>query len=94
VTSSKVEKNYDICGFTYDLALERNGTFTIGSKEASTEVSVRTAFDLLDFALAGGAGGGQTLINANTDYLGLPASEEAKTNVLTIARAGVKRISF
>jgi ABC-type phosphate transport system substrate-binding protein len=88
VTSSKVEPNYVICGFTYDLGLEHMGTFTVGSKEAPTSGALRTAFDYYNFVLADGAGGGQTLIGENTDYLGLPAA------IKTIARAGIKRLSF
>jgi len=88
VTSSKTEPNYVICGFTYDLGLEKMGTFTVGSKEAPTSGALRTAFDYYNFVLADGAGGGQTLIGENTDYLGLP------TAIKTIARAGIKRLSF
>jgi ABC-type phosphate transport system substrate-binding protein len=88
VTSSKTEPNYVICGFTYDLGLEHMGTFTVGSKEAPTVAALRTAFDYYNFVLADGAGGGQTLIGENTDYLGLPAA------IKTIARAGIKRLSF
>jgi ABC-type phosphate transport system substrate-binding protein len=88
VTSSKTEPNYVICGFTYDLGLEHMSTFTLGSKEAPTSGALRTAFDYYNFVLADGAGGGQTLIGENTDYLGLPGS------IKTIARAGIKRLSF
>jgi ABC-type phosphate transport system substrate-binding protein len=88
VTSSKTEPNYVICGFTYDLGLEHMGTFTVGSKEAPTSAALRTAFDYYNFVLADGAGGGQTLIGENTDYLGLPSA------IKTIARAGIKRLSF
>jgi ABC-type phosphate transport system substrate-binding protein len=88
VTSSKIEPNYVICGFTYDLGGEHMGTFTVGSKEAPTSGALRTAFDYYNFVLADGTGGGQTLIGENTDYLGLPAA------IKTIARAGIKRLSF
>jgi ABC-type phosphate transport system substrate-binding protein len=88
VTSSKTEPHYVICGFTYDLGVEHMGTFTVGSKEAPTAPALRTAFDYYNFVLADGAGGGQTLIGESTDYLGLPAA------IKTIARAGVKRLSF
>lgn len=88
VTTSKTEPNYVICGFTYDLGLEHMGTFTVGSKEAPTSNALRTAFDYYNFVLADGVGGGQTLIGENTDYLGLPSA------IKTIARAGIKRLSF
>jgi ABC-type phosphate transport system substrate-binding protein len=88
VTTSKTEINYVICGFTYDLGVEKMGTFTVGSKEAPTSGALRTAYDYYQFVLADGAGGGQTLINENTDYLGLP------TAIKTIARAGIARLSF
>jgi hypothetical protein len=91
VTTSKKEPNYVICGFSYDLGLEHMSTFTLNvGKEAKepTEGALRTAFDYYNFVLADGAGGGQTLIGAETDYLGLP------TAIKTIAREGVKRMSF
>ena len=65
-----------------------------GSLEAPTEGSVRSAYDYLNFVLATGPGGGQTLIGNNVDYLGLPTSEEASKNVLKIAREGVSKIGF
>jgi ABC-type phosphate transport system substrate-binding protein len=88
VTTSKTEPNYVICGFTYDLGLEHMGTFTLGTKEAPTSGALRTAFDYYNFVLADGAEGGQTLIGENKDYLGLPSA------IKTIARAGIKRLSF
>jgi ABC-type phosphate transport system substrate-binding protein len=88
VTSATKEPNYVICGFTYDLGLEKMGTFTTGSKEAPTVGAERTSFDYYNFVLADGAGGGQTLIGEESDYLGLPAA------IKTIAREGVKRMSF
>jgi ABC-type phosphate transport system substrate-binding protein len=93
VSTSKVEKNYVICGFTYDLSLTKFSGVT-GSLEAPTEGSVRTAYDYLNFVLATGVGGGQTLIGNNVDYLGLPTSEEASKNVLKIAREGVSKIGY
>jgi ABC-type phosphate transport system substrate-binding protein len=93
VSASKSQKNYPICGFTYDLSLTKFSAVK-GSLEAPTEKSVRTAFDYLNFVLAGGAEGGQTQIGENKDYLGLPESEEASKNVLKIARDGVKKIGF
>jgi ABC-type phosphate transport system substrate-binding protein len=93
VSTSKTEKNYVICGFTYDLGLTHFSGVT-GSTEAPTVGSVTTAFDYLNFVLATGAGGGQTLIGENQDYLGLPTSEEASKNVLKIAREGQAQINF
>ncbi len=93
VSTSKTEKNYVICGFTYDLSLTKFSSVT-GSAEAPTEGSVRSAYDYLNFVLATGAGGGQTLIGNNVDYLGLPTSEEASKNVLKISREGVSKIGF
>ena len=93
VSTSKVEKNYVICGFTYDLSLTHFSGVT-GSAEAPTVGSVTSAFDYLNFVLATGAGGGQTLIGESKDYLGLPTSEEASKNVLKIAREGQAQIAF
>jgi len=97
VTSSIKEKNYVICGLTYDLGLEHMGTFTKELPETAEPVSeaeVRSTFDYHSFVLAEGVGGGQTLIENETDYIGDPTAKEAKENVLLIARAGVKRIGF
>jgi ABC-type phosphate transport system substrate-binding protein len=96
VTAGKVQKNYPICGFTYDLGLTKYSAFTIakGSKEEPTEKEVRTVFDYYKFVLATGVGGGQTLIGANKDYLGLPTSAEAKANVLKIAQEGAAKVNF
>jgi ABC-type phosphate transport system substrate-binding protein len=91
VTTSKTEPNYVICGFSYMLGLEKMGTFTANVSKVGkppTEEAERTAFDYYNFVLADGAEGGQTLIGENTDYLGLP------TAIKTIARAGIKRLSF
>jgi hypothetical protein len=72
--------------------LVNNGAETCGNvvllADAPTSGALRTAFDYYNFVLADGAGGGQTLIGENTDYLGLPAA------IKTIARAGIKRLSF
>ncbi len=96
VSAAKVQKNYPICGFTYDLGLTKYSAFTVakGSKEEPTEKEVRTVVDYYNFVLGTGPGGGQTLIGENKDYLGLPTSPEAKANVLKIAQEGVAKINF
>jgi len=98
VSAAKLQKHYPICGFTYDLSLtsfKGVPTGEKGSLEAPTEGSVRSAFDYLNFVLAEGAGGGQTLIGENKDYLGLPTTpENPTTDVLGIARKGVAKITF
>jgi ABC-type phosphate transport system substrate-binding protein len=98
VSAAKLQKHYPICGFTYDLSLtsfKGVPTGEKGSLEAPTEGSVRSAFDYLNFVLAEGVGGGQTLIGENKDYLGLPTTpENPTTDVLGIARKGVAKITF
>jgi ABC-type phosphate transport system substrate-binding protein len=96
VSAAKFQKNYSICGFTYDLSLTKFGAYTVakGSQEATSEGEARTAFDYLGFILSSAAGGGQTLIGNNQDYLGLPTSAEAKANVLKIAQEGSAKIGF
>jgi ABC-type phosphate transport system substrate-binding protein len=88
VRSNKVEKNYSICGFTYDYSLTSFKAVK-GSAEAPTEGSVRTAYDYLKWVENEEAEGGQALIGAaGTDYTGLPA------NVLKISQEGVEKINF
>jgi ABC-type phosphate transport system substrate-binding protein len=98
VSAAKLQKHYPICGFTYDLSLtsfKGVPTGEKGSLEAPTEGAVRTAYDYLSFVLAGGAGGGQTIIGEATDYLGLPTTpENPTTDVLGIARKGTAKITF
>ena len=96
MSASKFQKNYPICGFTYDLSLTKYSAFTVakGSKEEPTEKEARTVVDYYGFLLGTGPGGGQTLIGANKDYLGLPTSAEAKANVLKIAQEGAAKINF
>ena len=98
MSAAKLQKHYPICGFTYDLSLtsfKGVPTGEKGSLEAPTEGSVRSAFDYLNFVLAEGVGGGQTLIGENKDYLGLPTTpENPTTDVLGIARKGVAKITF
>jgi ABC-type phosphate transport system substrate-binding protein len=93
VSAAKVQKHYPICGFTYDLSLTKFKGVK-GSAEEPSAGSVRTTFDYLNYVLATGPGGGQTLIGEEQDYLGLPESEEAAKNVLKIAREGLKKVSF
>jgi ABC-type phosphate transport system substrate-binding protein len=96
VSAAKAQKNYPICGFTYDLSLTKFSAFTVakGSQEEPTEKEARTAFDYLNFVLSAAPGGGQALIGANEDYLGLPTAAEAKANVLKIAQEGQAKIGF
>jgi ABC-type phosphate transport system substrate-binding protein len=96
VSAAKFQKNYPICGFTYDLSLTKFSAFTVakGSQEEPTEKEARTVFDYFGFLLNAEAGGGQALIGNNQDYLGLPTSVEAKANVLKIAQEGATKINF
>jgi ABC-type phosphate transport system substrate-binding protein len=97
VTTSMTQKNYALCGFTYDLSLDKFSAFTIakGSQEEPNEKEVRTAYDYLHFVLGSEPGEGQALIAEKQDYLGLPTTpKEPKTDILGIAREGVKRIGF
>lgn len=89
VSAEKKQKNYPICGFTYDLSLTKYEGF-----KGTTEAEATTAGDFLEFVLNGAAEGGQRTIEANTDYLGLPENKEAKKNVLLIAQKGAEKIQF
>jgi len=82
VTSTKTEKNYPLCGFTYDQAFTHYGDYP-----GTTEKEARTVFDYEHFVLSAGLEGGQTLLNDN-DYLGLPTSPTPSLNVLKIAQEG------
>ena len=88
VTTELKEPNYPLCGFTYDLGLEHNKSFKSEPPNAEpTEGSIRSAFDYLNFVASEAAGGGQPLIGAEQDYLGLPVAIDK------IASEGVHRIS-
>ena len=88
VTTELTEKNYVICGFTYDLALDHYLTFKSEPPNPEPEEGeARTVYDYDNFSLSTEPGGGQALIHANQDYEQLPSS------ILTIAKAGVERIN-
>lgn len=93
VTTSKKQKNYDICGLTYNLSLTKYSAYTKGTLEATNEKEARTAFDYAGWLLSSAAGGGQKVAEG-VDYLGLPTSEVASQNVLLIAQQGQKKIGF
>ena len=89
VSAEKKQKNYALCGFTYDLGLTKFEGF-----KGATESEVTTAGDFLEFVLNTEAEGGQKLIENETDYLGLPTSSEPKKNVLKIAQEGAAKDQF
>jgi ABC-type phosphate transport system substrate-binding protein len=94
VTTSKVQKNYDICGVTFDLSLTKFEGYEGTEEGAATEAGTRTAFDYLSFVTNSEPEGGQTLLEENHDYLSLPTNESAEKNVRLIAQKGVEKISF
>ena len=87
VTTSKVEKNYTICGFSYDQALTAYGDY---STDGGSEEEARSVFDYLNYALDTGPEGGQTQLAEKHDYLGLP--ESGTQDVLKIAKEGAAEI--
>jgi ABC-type phosphate transport system substrate-binding protein len=87
VTTSLVEPNYPICGFSYDLSTTKFKGYGVASGKPATEESVQTADDYLKFELSGGAG---QLVGS--DYLGLP--ENAGGKVKKIAEEGLLKIAF
>jgi ABC-type phosphate transport system substrate-binding protein len=89
VTAEKKQKNYSLCGFTYDLALSKYEGF-----KGATESEATTVGDFLEWVLNNEAEGGQTLIAEGTDYLGLPTSSEPKKNVQKIAQEGAAKVQF
>jgi ABC-type phosphate transport system substrate-binding protein len=89
VTAEQKQKKYPLCGFTYDLGLTEYKHFP-----GATEGEVTAAGDYLEYALSTAAEGGQTLLDKNQDYLGLPENENAKKNVLLIAQNGAKQIDY
>jgi ABC-type phosphate transport system substrate-binding protein len=88
VSAEKVEKNYTLCGFTYDLALTDYHEYP-----GATEAEATTVGDYLEWVLNDEADGGQQLIENETDYLGLP-SKAGKEDVLRIAQEGAAKIDF
>jgi ABC-type phosphate transport system substrate-binding protein len=90
VSAEVVEKNYTLCGFTYDLALTDYHEY---AGHGATEAETTTAGDYLEWVLNDEADGGQALIENETDYLGLP-KKEGKEDVLRIAQEGAAKIDF
>jgi hypothetical protein len=82
VTSETKQKNYPLCGITYDLALDSYYSFTLAPTEGQI---VRTVSDYFGYMLNAEAAGGQVAIEGH-DYEALPG------NVQKIAAAGVKEI--
>jgi ABC-type phosphate transport system substrate-binding protein len=89
VTTKTSEKHYTICGFTYDLAIAGYSAYPATSEEEATTIANYDAW-----VLNAAAEGGQKLIEANTDYLGLPTSKTAELNVQKIAQEGAAKITF
>jgi len=87
VTAALKQKNYALCGFTYDVSLA--GFKEAESTEATSEEEVTTVSAYFNYIL----NEGQSALSGN-DYLGLPNVGSAKKNVLTIAKAGAAKIKF
>jgi ABC-type phosphate transport system substrate-binding protein len=88
VTTSLVEPNYPICGFSYDLSTTKFKGYGVSSGHPATEESVQTANDYLHFEVEGGGVG----VLTGSDYLGLP--ENAGGKVQKIADEGLAKIAF
>jgi ABC-type phosphate transport system substrate-binding protein len=82
VTTATKEKNYPICGLTYDMVLSKYSAYP-----GTSEGEVTTASNFLDFVLETEAGGGQQLL-VNHDYEPLPPK------LLKEARKGVALAAF
>jgi ABC-type phosphate transport system substrate-binding protein len=95
VSTAKVQKNYDICYLTYDLALTKYSAFTKGTTvaETPTEAEARSVADYVGYELSTGAGGAQEAAEGQ-DYLGDPINENPSLSVLKIAQEGVSKIGF
>lgn len=87
VTAALKQKNYPICGFTYDLSLV--GFKEANSTEATSEAEITTVKNYFGYML----GTGQTEL-LKSDYLGLPNVGSIKKNVLLIAKAGQAEIKY
>jgi ABC-type phosphate transport system substrate-binding protein len=89
VTTALTEPHYTICGFSYDLSLQRFKGFKLnGATEEEQESAARTARDYLTYIL----NGGDKVIAENHDHLGLPENINGK--VKAIAKAGVVKIGW
>ncbi|MGO9248226.1 MAG: substrate-binding domain-containing protein [Solirubrobacteraceae bacterium] len=91
VSAEAKQKNYSLCGFTYDLSLTHYAPF---ANHGADEGEATTAGDFLEFVLNSEPEGGQALIGTGQDYLGLPTNTAPKKNVLKIAQEGAKKIDF
>jgi ABC-type phosphate transport system substrate-binding protein len=98
VSAGIAQKNYALCGFTYDLSLTHyepfKGPYGPKGEFGATEEEATTAGDFLEFVLNEKTEGGQALIGEAQDYLGLPTNSNPKKNVLKIAQEGAKKISY
>lgn len=82
VTTATKEKNYPICGLTYDLLLKE-----YSKASGTTEGQATTVVNYLKFELNEEAGGGQTLIE-NKDYERLPSK------LVKESLSGVSAVTF
>jgi ABC-type phosphate transport system substrate-binding protein len=87
VTTETKQKNYPICGFSYDMTMSHYGAYTSGGDGSVLEGEAITASNYLEFVLEDKAEGGQLLIE-NHDYEALPKK------VLKEAQAGAKITAF
>ncbi len=83
VTTKVTEKNYTLCGLTYDLAFTEYSKYTGTSLQEATTVN-----NFVEYVLGTGGEAGQSLIK-NHDYLALPVGA-----VLTDATKGAESIKF
>jgi ABC-type phosphate transport system substrate-binding protein len=88
VTAELKQKNYPLCGFTYDLSLTKFSA-TESEKTAASAAEETTISNYFNYIL----NEGQVNLLGN-DYLGLPNVGSAKKNPLLIARAGAAKIAF
>jgi hypothetical protein len=82
VTTKTAETNYTLCGLTYDLTFHEYHLYPGTTLEEATTVN-----NFMQWAIANGAGGGQTEIGKH-DYLALPSA------LVTIARKGAEASKF
>jgi ABC-type phosphate transport system substrate-binding protein len=90
VSAEKQEKNYTLCGFSYDLALADYHEY---AAHGATEAEATTVGDYVEWVLNDEADGGEALIEKETDYLGLPR-KEGRGDVLRIAQEGAAKIGW
>ncbi len=101
VTIGTVQKNYEPCYLTYDLALTH---YKGASKEAfagtgetelaePTEEEAATVKNYIQYELSTAPEGAQEAA-LGEDYLGDPTNSTAELNVLAIARKGAEKIGF